>query len=261
MTTTTLTRPAAPAKPAGTAMSAVRGRRPSIARLTVLEIRKSLSTRSGLSMAIAASVLPAVAVGIIFALGQKIPSAAEMLAIFGTLVGMLTVAVGVLATAGEWTHHTVQTTFLTVPRRHRVLTAKYAGIALLGAAISAVVAGSTLAVAAVAAGPAFSWAGTGLAVVATIGTGAAMTVLGAGIGAAIANAPAALTGTYGLLLVAMNLLRAVKPAWADHADPLQNMADLISRQGIAGTHIAVLAGWVLTATLAGTVVTRRRALA
>jgi ABC-2 type transport system permease protein len=261
MTTTTLTRPAAATRPATAVLPAVRDRRPSTARLTVLEIRKSLSTRSGLGMAIAASVLPAAAVGSIFALGQKIPSAAEMLAIFGTLVAMLTLAVGVLTTAGEWTHQTVQTTFLTVPRRHRVLTAKYAGMALLGAAISAVVAGSTLAVAAVAAGPAFSWAGTGLAVLATIGTGAAMTALGAGIGAAVANAPAALTGTYVLLLVAMNLLRAVKPAWANHADPLQNMADLISRQGTAITHIAVLAGWVLTATVAGTAVTRTRALA
>ncbi|MEN3360661.1 MAG: type transport system permease protein [Mycobacteriales bacterium] len=259
--TTMLTRPAAVDRPATTVTPAVRDRRPSIARLTVLEIRKSLSTRSGLSIAIAASVLPAVAVGIIFALGQKIPSAAQMLAVFDTLVAMLTVAVGVLATAGEWTHQTVQTTFLAVPRRHRVLTAKYAGMALLGAAISAVVAGTTLAVAAVAAGPAFSWVGTWPAVAATIGTGAAMTVIGAGIGAAIANAPAALTGTYGLLLVAMNLLRAVKPAWANHADPLQNMADLISRQGTAGTHIALLAGWLVVATLAGTAVTHRRALA
>jgi hypothetical protein len=39
------------------------------------------------------------------------------------------------------------------------------------------------------------------------------------------------------------------------------MADLISRQGTAITHIALLAGWVITATLAGTAVTRRRALA
>src|SRR5258708_7529879 len=125
--TTMLTRPAAVARPATTVTPTVRDRRPSIARLTVLEIRKSLSTRSGRSIATAASVLPAVAVGIIFALGQKIPSAAEMLAVFDTLVAMLTVAVGVLATAGEWTHQTVQTTFLAVPRRHRVLTAKYAG--------------------------------------------------------------------------------------------------------------------------------------
>ena len=30
---------------------------------------------------------------------------------------MLLIAVGVLCTAGEWTHGTVQTTFLTVPTR------------------------------------------------------------------------------------------------------------------------------------------------
>jgi ABC-2 type transport system permease protein len=260
--TSTLIRPvAATAAPAVPTVPAIRGRRPPLVRLIALEIRKSLSTRSGLSMAAAASILPAIAVAVILGLGQKIPSAAEMLAVFGTLVAMLTLAVGVLATAGEWTHRTVQTTFLTVPRRHRVLTAKYAGMAVLGAAISAIVAGSTLAVAAVAAPAAFSWAGTGMAVVATIGTGAAMTVIGAGVGAAIANAPAALTGTYVLLLVAMNLLRAAKPAWANQIDPLQNMADLISRQGTAATHIAVLAGWLLTATVAGTAVTRRRAIA
>src|SRR5919197_1463729 len=217
--TTMLTRPATVPAPASRATArqapAVPARRASIGRLTVLEIRKSLTTRSGCSMALAASVLPAVAVGIILALGQKIPSAAEMLAVFGTLVAMLMLAVGVLATAAEWTHRTVQTTFLTVPRRHRVLLAKYAGTAVLGAVITAIVAGSTLAVA----------------------------VIGAGIGAAVANAPAALTGTYVLLLVAMNLLRAVKPSWANHIDPLQNMADLISRQGVAAAHIAVLAGW------------------
>ena len=78
-----------------------------------------------------------------------------------------------------------------------------------------------------------------------------MTTLGAGIGAAVTNAPAALTGTYVLLLVAMNLLLAVKPAWANHADPLQNMADLIGRQGSAAAHLALLAGWLLVATVAG----------
>ena len=71
------------------------------------------------------------------------------------------IAVGVLSTAGEWTHGTVQTTFLAVPRRGRVLAAKYAGTALLGAAISAVVVGTTFAVAAVGTGPDFSWDGAG----------------------------------------------------------------------------------------------------
>jgi ABC-2 type transport system permease protein len=261
MTTTTLTRPAAALPAPATPIPAVAGRRPPIGRLTVLEIRKSLSTRSGRTLALAASLLPAVAVGVILGLGQKIPSAAEILAVFGTLVAMLMLAVGVLATAGEWTHRTVQSTFLTVPRRHRVLIAKYAGMALLGAAISAIVAGTTLAVAAVAAPAGFAWAGVGLAVAATIGAGAVMTVIGAGIGAAVANAPAALTGTYVLLLVGLNLLRAVKPTWAAHVDPLQAMSDLISRQGSAAAHVALLAGWLAAATIAGTAITRRKELA
>jgi len=235
-------------------------RRPPLARLTALEIRKSLSTRSGRTLAGAAAVLPAVALAILLALGQKPGTAPEMLGVLGTLVAMLMIAVGVLSTAGEWTHGTMQTTFLTVPARGRVLTAKYAGMALLGAAICAVVVASTFAVAAVGAGAGFSWAGTGVAIVATIAGGAAMTVVGAGIGAAVANAPAAITGTYVTLLVALPVLHAARPAWANKLDPLQATSDLISGATGAVRPMAILAGWVLVTAIAGTVVTRRRAI-
>ncbi len=260
MSATTLARRPAPAGPPASA-AALAERRPPTARLVGLEIRKSLSTRSGRLMATAAVVLPAAGVGASIVLNHPPASVTDMLTVLGTLVAMLTLAVGVLATAGEWTHRTVQTTFLTVPRRHRVLIAKYAGMTLFGAAISTLVAASTAAVAAVAAGSGFSWDGAGAAVATTIGVGAAMTVIGAGIGAAVANAPAALTGTYLTLLVGMNLLRVAEPAWASHLDPLQAMAELISRQGSALSHAATLAGWLVAATVAGAVVTRRRALA
>jgi ABC-2 type transport system permease protein len=269
-TTTALAHPVAPPGPAlpatalpATALpaTALVDRRPPMARLVRLEIRKSLSTRSGRLLAGLAAVLPAVTVAISLGLRQPIPSAAEMLSVLGTLVALLMIALGVLATAGEWTHRTVQTTFLAVPRRHRVLAAKYAGMVLLGAALSAVVAGSSLAVAAVAAGPAFSWAGVGSAAVATIAVGAVMTVTGAGVGAAVTNAPAALVGSYLTLLVGMNLLRAAKPAWALHLDPLQAMADLISRHGSLAGQVGTLSGWLLAATVAGVLVTRRRSLA
>src|SRR5918993_464002 len=124
-------------------------RRPPLTRLGALEIRKSLSTRSGRTLVGTAALLPAIGVGTLFALGQDIPGAAPMLGLLGTLVGILMVAVGVLSTAAEWTHRTVQTTFLTVPRRGRVLAAKYGGMALLGGAIAAVVVASTFAVAAI----------------------------------------------------------------------------------------------------------------
>jgi ABC-2 type transport system permease protein len=254
MTTTVLDRPA----------STVPGRRladrrPPLARLVGLEIRKSLSTRSGVALTGAAAVLPAAATALMVALHDSPPGAATMLALLGTLVGMLLIAVGVLSTAGEWTHGTVQTTFLTVPRRDRVLAAKYAGAAVLGAAISAVVVATTFAVAAVGAGADFSWAGTGVAVVATVGAGAALTVVGAGIGAAIGNAPAALTGTYLVLLVGMTVLNSAKPVWGKHVDPLSAMFDLI--EGDAAVRpVAVLAGWLVATAVAGIAVTRRRAI-
>jgi ABC-2 type transport system permease protein len=239
------------------AVPALADRRPPFARLVALEIRKSLSTRSGIALAGAAAVLPAAAVGLMIALNDAPPNAATMLALLGTLVGMLLIAVGVLATAGEWTHGTVQTTFLAVPRRGRMLAAKYAGMAVLGGAISAVVVGTTYAVAAV--GTDFSWAGAGVAAAATIGAGAALTVVGAGIGAAIGNAPAALTGTYLVLLVGMTVLNTAKPAWGKKVDPLSATFDLV--QGDAAARpIAVLAGWLVATAVAGIVVTRRRAI-
>ena len=164
-------------------------RRPPLTRLVGLEVRKSLSTRSGLALAGVAAMLPAVAITWMVAVHSAPPGAATMLAVLGTLAAVLLIALGVLSTAGEWTHGTVQTTFLAVPRRVRVLTAKYAATALLGTVIAVVVVAGTLAVAALGTGPEFSWSGTGVAVAATIGAAAALTVVGAGIGAAVGNAP------------------------------------------------------------------------
>jgi ABC-2 type transport system permease protein len=238
---------------------AVAGRRPPLARLTGLEIRKSLSTRSGRALVGAAAVLPAAGAATIFTLGEQPPNAAMLLAVLASLVGMLLLSVGMLATAGEWTHGTVQTTFLTVPQRGRVLAAKYASMALLGATIATVVVGSIYAVTALGAADGFSWQGAGMAAVAAVATGAVLTVVGAGIGAAVANAPAALTGTYLVLLVGMTILNGVRPEWGRNVDPLAATFNLIGQDG--GTRsVAVLAGWLLASTVAGTVVTRRRAI-
>jgi ABC-2 type transport system permease protein len=238
-------------------VSALADRRPPFARLVALEIRKSLSTRSGVALAGAAAVVPAGALGLMIALNDSPPNAATMLALLGTLVSMLLIAVGVLSTAGEWTHGTVQTTFLAVPRRGRVLAAKYVGMAVLGATISAVVVATTYGVAAI--GTDFSWTGAGVAAAATVGAGAALTVVGAGIGAAVGNAPAALTGTYLILLVGMTVLNGAKPTWGKHVDPLAAMFDLVEGDATARP-IAVLAGWLVVTAIAGITVTRRRAV-
>jgi len=246
--------------PSAPPRAALADRRPSLSRLTALEIRKSLSTRSGRTLAAVAALLPAVGVAILLALGQQPPSAAEMLGLLGTLVAMLMIAVGVLSTAGEWTHGTAQTTFLTVPGRGRLVTAKYAGMALLGAAIGAVVVGTTFAVAAIGTGPDFPWAGAGAAALATVGAAAAMTVVGAGVGAAVANAPAALTGTYVVQLIAISALHMVRPAFAEKIDALQATSNLIGGTTAVARPVATLVGWVVVAGIAGAVVTRRRAI-
>jgi ABC-2 type transport system permease protein len=250
--TAVLDRPATATRP-------LADRRPPVTRLVGLEIRKVLSTRSGLALTGAAAVAPAAVTALMIGLDATPPGAATLLALLGTLVGLLMIAIGVLSTAGEWTHGTVQTTFLAVPQRGRVLAAKYAGTALLGAVISAVVVGTTFAVAAVGAGADFSWDGVGVAAVGTILAGAALAVVGAGIGAAVGNAPAALTGTYLLLLVAINVLNGAKPIWGKRVDPLSAVFDLVEGDATARP-VAVLAGWVLVTTVAGIVVTRRRAV-
>lgn len=233
--------------------------RPPLTRLTGLEIRKILSTRSGLALAGAAAIAPAAVTAGMIALDATPPGAAVMLALLGTLVGLLMVAIGVLSTAGEWTHGTVQTTFLAVPQRGRVLTAKYAGTALLGGVISAIVVGTTFAVAAVGTGADFAWTGLPVAVAGTILAGAALTVVGAGIGAAVGNAPAALTGTYLFLLVAINILNTAKPSWGKNVDPLSAVFDLVEGDATARP-VAVLTGWVLASAAAGILVTRRRTI-
>jgi hypothetical protein len=84
-------------------------------------------------------------------------------------------------------------------------------------------------------------------------------VVGAGIGATVGNAPAALTGTYLVLLVGMSVLNGAKPTWGKNIDPLSAMFDLIEGDA-AARPIAVLAGWLIVTTVAGIAVTRRRAV-
>ena len=104
-----------------------------------------------------------------FALGEQPPNAAMLLAVLGSLVGMLLIAVGVLATAGEWTHGTVQTTFLAVPRRGRVLAATVRRRWPCSARCSPpFVVGSVYAVAAVGTDPGFGWQGAVPAALATV---------------------------------------------------------------------------------------------
>jgi hypothetical protein len=174
------------------------------------------------------------------------------------LSALVLVSLGVLSTAGEWTHGTVQTTYLLEPRRGRVLAAKATAVALMGGVVAAVAVALSSGVLAVME-PSASWSGAGRAVAMVAVAGAVFALIGAGVGAAVGNTPGALTGIYLLDLGLLPMLQIFKPALADKIDPGNAVLELAQ-----GTHqtqsVTVLAVWVGVALVAGTVMTRRRAV-
>jgi ABC-2 type transport system permease protein len=251
--TTTLSAPPVPVRPT------VRGSGPSLPALVGLELRKSVSARSGKSLAVAAVVLGPIAMATAAATGDAIGSAAAPIGVIGMLTGLVLLAMGVLSTAGEWSHRTVQTTFLLVPHRGRVLAAKGLAVALMGAVFAAVSALLSSAVLYTLIGGDLTWDGTLRALVAVVGAGAAFAVTGAGAGAALANTPATLTSLYLVILGVLPIVRTFKPEIGSKLDPAE--ATLALAQGHTQTQsILILAGWVVVASVAGWVLTHRRAV-
>ena len=235
----------------------VRSTGASVPSLVELEIRKSLSTRSGKSLAAASMLLaPAAAAVAAASSSEPLGSVTGPLGALGMLTGLVLLSLGVLSTAGEWSHRTVQTTYLLVPHRGRVLATKAVAVALMGAVFAAVAAALVAGVLALLVSGA-SWAGVGLAFGAVVAAGAAFAVIGAGVGAATANTPAALTGLYLVILGGIPVLRTFKPEIGDKIDPAG--ATLALAQGQATTQsILILSGWIGVALVAGAVMTRRR---
>lgn len=248
---TTLTVPARPA---------VRSGGPSPVSAVRLEIRKSLSTRSGRSVAFASAALTPAVAALLSLTGDPLDAVRGPIAALGMVTGLILITLGVLATATEWSHRTAETTFLLEPRRGRVVLAKYVAVAVLGAVIAAVAAAATAAVLYLVPGVGDpSWAGASLAIGISIAAGAAFAVIGAGVGAAFANSPAALTGLYLTILGAMPALRIWKPEVADALDPSNATLQLATGNGTTA-HTLTLVGWVVVTTMAGVVLTRRRAV-
>lgn len=229
---------------------------PSRAALTRIEIRKSLSTRSGWAIMASAAVLAPHWIPFVVLSGGDLSNPPQLLAELGALTGLLILALGVLSTAGEWTRGAVQTTFLTVPRRGRVLTAKTAALAILGAyatAVGTVVSAAILAVW----GVPLDLGAVATSIAVTTAGGAAFAVIGVGIGAAVANTPAALAGTYLTLFVTPPLLHSVAPSFVEAVDPRSAIIGLaVGDPSIA--RLAAITGWLALTLGAGAVLTHRR---
>ena len=239
--------------------SAVRGSRALFAGQSWLEARKSLSTRSGTALVGVSALLAPVAVALVSATADMpLTEVTGPIVISGMLSVLVLLSMGVLSTAGEWTHGSVQTTYLLEPRRSRVLAAKSVAVAAIGAAVAAVAAGLSFGVLA-AMEPSASWSGAGRGVAMVAVAGAVFALIGAGVGAALGNTPAALTGVYLVNLGVMPLLQTFKPALADKIDPGNAVLDLAQAQHQAQS-IVILVAWVAVALIAGAVMTRRRAV-
>ena len=224
-----------------------------------LEVRKSLSTRSGLALVVASALLAPVVMAIVAAAStEPLDSVVGPIVVTGLLSALVVLSVGVLSTAGEWSHGSVQTTYLLEPRRSRVLAAKAAAVAAIGAVVAVVAAGLSSAVLA-GLEPEASWNGAGRAIAMIAVAGAAFALIGAGVGAALGNTPGALTGLYLLNLGVLPLLQTFKPALADKIDPGNAVLELAQGHQQAQS-ITILAVWVAVALAAGAVMTRRRAV-
>jgi ABC-2 type transport system permease protein len=241
------------------ARPAVRRTGPSLPKAVGLEVRKSLSTRSGLAVVVAATLLGPAAITLAAATASEhLDNVLGPLVVTGLLSALVLLSLGVLSTAGEWSHGSVQTTFLLEPRRGRVIAAKAGAVALMGVVIAAVATGLS-ALVLLGLEPNASWDGGVRAMVMVAVAGGTFALIGAGAGAAVGNTAGALTGIYLLELGVLPVLQTVKPEIADKIDPGNAILELAQ-----GTHqalsIIILAVWVGVALIVGTVMNGRRAV-
>src|SRR4051794_41795824 len=95
----------------------VREAGPSLPALVGLEIRKSLSTRSGLALAGVSLLLAPAAMTLAGAAGENFGGIARPLAVGGMLSNLVLLALGVLSTAGEGSHGAGEDTYPPGARR------------------------------------------------------------------------------------------------------------------------------------------------
>jgi ABC-type transport system involved in multi-copper enzyme maturation permease subunit len=118
--------------PATPAASAGRDRRPGLTRLTKVELRKMVDTRSGFWLQLAVAALTVLAVVITVLWGNEgDKNFIQILSNALQPAGILLPVVGILLVSSEWSQRTALISFALVPERARLIVAKaLAGIVL-----------------------------------------------------------------------------------------------------------------------------------
>ena len=107
--------------------------KPSLGRLTLVELRKMADTRAGFWLLVVTALLTivtAVIAGLTF--GDTDKTLLNMMAVTVQPASILMPVVGILLVTSEWSQRTAMVTFALVPERGRVLMAKLlAGVVLV----------------------------------------------------------------------------------------------------------------------------------
>ncbi|MQY08527.1 ABC transporter permease [Actinomadura macrotermitis] len=241
--------------------------RPSLARLTAVELRKTTDTRSGRWLLILVALTAVAMMPVVLYTAPKgEQSLGEFFVAAQLGVGLLLPVLGILAVTTEWSQRTMLSTCLLVPDRHRVVAAKLLGGAVLGAGFA--LAGLAAAVLGRAAGGLLGRSGGGWTVepslVATVLLFAVASVLmGTAFGMLFMNTPLAVV-LYFLLPTLWSTLGAMvgrlegTAKWLDTHRTLDALTHPGVTSGEWARVAASLAVWLLLPLAAGTVRLARR---
>lgn len=232
--TSTLAQPAtkpSPSQASRATAPAASLRSASIARLTMLQLRTTWSTRSGRWVYVLAFALAA----LVAVLMNRFGSASDHTFV-STLqgawfpLGVLLPVAGIMLFSSEWSARTTMSTFALNPRRGRIVLAKVlaaAVIALVAFVVSALIAVLGVAIGGASGGGTWTLPGILLAQMAL--SSLVMMTSGAALGAALLNTPSAIVAWFALptAVSALSMWSLVEPAirWVDQVTTLAPLVE------------------------------------
>ncbi|WP_435870528.1 ABC transporter permease [Micromonospora musae] len=244
-------------------------RRPSLLRLTAVELRKLADTRAGRWLLIIIGLTTAVIVTL--QLGYAADAEQTFVNFFVPSllpVGVLLPVLGILSITSEWSQRTALVTYALVPRRERVVAAKLAAVvvATLASLVTslAVAAAGTL-IAGVTGGSG-RWEFGGALLLHSVVFQLVNVLMGVGFGLLLLNTPLAIV-TYLLLPTVWSIIGGLVPAlgepagWLDTSRTMEPLlSDSVTADQWARLGVSLLL-WVVVPLAVGLVRTLRREVA